>query len=53
MIHSSMVQLKLECLKIAYSLVGERGYSDVMELADKIYDWVKSDLSNNLEKEMD
>ena len=50
-----MFSLKLECLKIAFSLMPERTYSEVMEFADKIYAWVRVDNLDkcNLEKEMD
>ena len=49
-----MVSLRLECLKLAYSLMPDRTYSEVMEF-DKIYAWVRVDgLSDcKLEKEMD
>lgn len=48
-----MFSLKLECLKIAFSLMPDRTYSEVMEFADKIYAWVRVDGLGNLEKEMD
>ena len=48
-----MFSLKLECLKIAFSLMPDRTYSEAMEFADKIYAWVMVDGLDSLEKEMD